>query len=700
MGISCRQKPEPPAGPSSVSAVPEGAGSGLRQQIEDLTGGPTRIVWVRDLGPKKDIFATGIQLALMGLDTRLASGEKVLAPGPDNYSRPLLSPDGSTVVFSRRTATGDPATARWQSEIFAIDWTGGPPRALRSGYAVDVWQDPKTGLAWVYAFSTLRDAVGANAEGFRLHRFPLAEPDKEEVVWEQGMMSGDNIQLNRTGTAASGLIPWPNAGTFDFTSGRFIRFRNGCWPSLAPDDSGLLWVFDGTHENLRFFLPGVEGNWRVAMGELPQLKGKAAYHPRWSNHPQVISFTGPHPVNVASGGGNVSVLLGRFNEKLTGFEKAVSLGNDSGQPDGYPDVWVAGGEKADLDTSQAGNKRIREQIAAGPRPAAASWQAAPEGLCFVWQRANANNTIPGRSTEASVTPQRHARFGPRFDMLTEGGSFVVDGDSASAIRQALASGVWSMELAVTPLTTGDLAPQVVFRAGPQLEILQSLTNFILRTGGEEWRLGAGLTPGQTTHLVLGGSGTRGGPPLVWLNGQPQEKRDEEGGLKAPLSPSDSPAVQFGSREDGSAPWAGRLENIAFHARAPDSARAAAHAAWWRTQLADDTPPPRTVVRARLKEASPRTPVNELGAYRRSWTSALYEKSTLISGPDPGPSFGVAHWTVLDAQPVNGPPGTVGEERELILEPMAAHPEMESEHGSEEILPDGMPLFLDAAPPGA
>ena len=51
--------------------------------------------------------------------------------------------------------------------------------------------------------------------------------------------------------------------------------------------------------------------------------------------------------------------------------------------------------------------------------------------------------------------------------------------------------------------------------------------------------------------------------------------------------------------------------------------------------------------------------------------------------------------ILDGQPLSGSPGIVGEERELILEPMESHPEMETEHGSEEILPEDLPLFLDA-----
>jgi len=127
--------------------------------------------------------------------------------------------------------------------------------------------------------------------------------------------------------------------------------------------------------------------------------------------------------------------------------------------------------------------------------------------------------------------------------------------------------------------------------------------------------------------------------------------------------------------------------------------AAGHASWWKERLARMVPLARTVVRAKLKEASPRATPDSIGAYRRSWTSAVYEKTALISGPDPGPGFGVAHWTLLDRTLLTGPPGVPGEERELILEAMTDHPEMDSEHGSEEILAGDQRLFLDMAPPG-
>ncbi len=699
-GMGCGRKEAIPKTKAVAPAAqpPKGEGLSLRRQIESLTGGATRLVWARDMGKVKDAFANGSKLMLMGLDTRLPSGERVLAADQGNYSRPLFAPDGESVVFSRRTAEGPDATARWRSSIFAVPWSGGPPQLLRSGYAVDVWAEPDMGRMWVYALTTMRDGVGANPEGYRMIRFPLTQPDKEEVIWESGLLSGDNIQLDRAGTTASGLIPWPNAGTFDFKSGQFIRYRNGCWPSLAPDDSGVMWVFDGTHENLRLFLPGVEGNWRVPLGDLEVLKGKAAYHPRWSNHPRIFTFTGPHPVKVNQGSGRVSVMLARFNSSLTKIEDSLSLRNSSGEPDCFPDVWVEGGGTVSLERGKIGPRRVQE-LAALPRPAVAAWSARAEGLCFVWERATANNDIPGGKRSSSITPQRYARYGCRFDMLTEGGSFVVDEISAAAVRAALDGGAWSIEMAVTPLTTVAARPRVIFRAGPGLELQQSGADFIIHCSGRDWLLGAGISAGQTTHLALGPPLHPGEPPVAWMNGQAQELRIFEAAPGTALVESEGMEVQFGSRQDGSADWAGRLETIAINALPADPAIVAAHAAWWKEKLAGLTPPARTIVRARLKEASPRATPDSIGAYTRSWTSALYEKTALLSGPDPGATFGVAHWTLLDRQLLTGPPTALGDERELVLESMADHPEMDSEHGSEEILPDDLTLFLDVGAPG-
>ena len=77
-------------------------------------------------------------------------------------------------------------------------------------------------------------------------------------------------------------------------SGRWTKLDVGCWPALAPDNSYVAWVFDGPHRNLRLVAPEGDTRWQVKLSSVPDMRGKEAYHPRWSNHPQFIVFTGPY----------------------------------------------------------------------------------------------------------------------------------------------------------------------------------------------------------------------------------------------------------------------------------------------------------------------------------------------------------------------------------------------------------------------
>ncbi|MDB6071908.1 MAG: hypothetical protein JWL81_3079 [Verrucomicrobiales bacterium] len=685
--------------PDGKSALPSGGRElSLRRKIETLTKSPSKIVWVRERRGKRDSYTLGTGLQLMGLDTRDPRGSRVLVEKTGNFSRPLITPDGEGIVYTVRTQeSADPSSA-WESNIFLTDWRNSAPTLLHEGYAVDCWQDPATGTVWVYALETMQPGRSPNPDGSGLIRFSLTNPGKSENVWENGRLTGDNIQLNRAGTRASGLIPWPNAGFFDFPSRQFIRYREGCWPSLAPDNSNAAWVFDGSHKGLRVFVAGRSGTWRVSLGGADGISKKSVYHPRWSNHPRMLCFSGPYPNNkIDAAGKAVDIVLGRFTADLTRVESSVKLRHKGHSGDYYPDLWVSGGERESLDPAALGPEELHGP--ASREPAVDDWMPAPEGLCFAWSRATAHNTIPGADgRECGVAAHRFARIGPRFQMLTDGGWFAMDEVSASAVLTAVRSGTWSMELALTPLLNSGGPPGTILHAGPGLELQQEDADLVLRSGEKAWRIGAGLSAGQTSHLLV--SNSAGAPePEVFLNGVSQTLRTIQ-----PVAPTwqgdgKSAAVLFGDRPDSTSAWAGGLETISFHA-VPTSARTAeAHAGWWRSKLAAEPAIPRTVVRARLTAASPRASTDQLGTYTRSWTSALYQKTTLLSGPDPGNTFGVAHWTILDLTPLPGPPGEIGSEVELTLEPMTSHPQMESEHGSEEVLEETTPFFLDMRRPG-
>lgn len=666
--------------------------SGLRQKIESLTGARTKLVWVRDLGGGKDPFTHGNRFALMGLDTEEAEGIRRLVPETDNFSRPMISPDGKQVIFSRRNGKEEGNSVKWYPEIHVWNWDDRQDRVLRSGYAVDVWRNPENGGTWIYAVKSLKDGAGPNPDGAELVRFPLNDPQKEESVWSRGMITTDNLQVNRAGTASSALVPWPNAGRFDFQARQFVRLTTGCWPSLAPDDSGLSWVFDGKHEHLRMFLPGLRDSWKVDISHADTMKGRAGYHPRWSNHPRIVTFTGPFRGRIHSGGKGVEVVVARLNAAMTKVEDSLSLRDKTKNPDWYPDLWVEGGENVSLDVAGIGPDDRQ------PTPVISeseTWTVSPEALAFVWRDSNSPNQISGPSgiRECSVTAQGRARFDAHRGMLTGGGWFAADEDSAKAVTEALAGGAWSLEMAVSPRVTA--SGPVVVSAGPALEVRMEGSDLIAQRGIRAWRVAGGLTPGSLTHVVMGAESADEAPWAV-VNGAEQT-----------IKPADSrdlsqvPAgLGFGGRPDGSELWDGVLEGIAIHGQVPDRAAAMAHAGLWRKWLMERQPIPQSKVRAKVLEVSEILETEDIGSYTRALTTVLFQRREILSGPDPGGEFTAAFWTVLDQQPVDSTGLKKDAELELTLEPLPTHPELESERTSDEVSSAEIPDFLEVSVPGS
>ena len=105
--------------------------------------------------------------------------------------------------------------------------------------------DPATGRTWVYAITG--PLTGADFSGKPLIRFDLAHPEVRETVWDQTEVSLDNFQVSDDGRHAAGLFPWPQAGRADLRRGTWTQSGQGCWTSLAPDKSGVMWIFDGSH---------------------------------------------------------------------------------------------------------------------------------------------------------------------------------------------------------------------------------------------------------------------------------------------------------------------------------------------------------------------------------------------------------------------------------------------------------------------
>ena len=330
LGLLCGCEPRP----SVVEPAAPSGGAGRLLSPVELTGGSLRAVWIREVGDGEDWRGEGDDLVLMGYDSRDGEGVRVLHEGAPNYNKPLLSPDGRTVVY---TDLSDGV-----GRLKRIPWRGGDPEDLGEGLALDVWKDPE-GTVWVYAGEGPMDYRG---NVLRVFRFPLDDPSAREPVWEH-KVARDNFQLGRSGRYAGGLFPAPGAGgVVDLDVPAFNVYAAGCWASLSPGLRGLLWVFDGRHRNLLFFasdeswLPeGAEDRWIVDITRVEGIDGRRVYYPRWSNHSRFFAVSGPMSHGAYE---RAEIYVGRFARDYRSVEAWAVLTDDD-RPDLYPDVRVVPG---------------------------------------------------------------------------------------------------------------------------------------------------------------------------------------------------------------------------------------------------------------------------------------------------------------------------------------------------------------------
>lgn len=698
--------------------VPRGKAARERQaaaqtHFTELTGGaPARLVWVEDPSEESaDTFAEGDTLHLMGWDTR-EGGPRRLVDAPGNFGRPLLTPDGNHVVFTEKRLQRRDGTRHLRPRIRIVPWQGGKTRTLGRGFAVDTWAEPGTRRVWIYALDKVHTSRLPSINGSTLVRFPLDEPDRRETVWTRTRLSLDSVQVSRDGRRFAALFPWPDAGLGDFATERWTKLDVGCWPALAPDDSYVAWIFDGPHRNLRMVAPENDRRWAVNLSSAADLRGREAYHPRWSNHPQFAVFTGPYQKKkkgtrnaISSGGLSAEVHLGRFSRDLQRLEATVRLTYNK-HGDFYPDLWVDGADTATL----AGFPQ--KPTAADPTPGA--WPPSPEGLVFSWRDLRAANEVPGAENRPPCRLEARSigRFTPQLGALLDGGWFEADPESNAAIAAAArsASGLTLQALLTEgPAAAGGSArPLIAWQTAmgePFLSLARQGPSFHVSIGMGPSRVEGSIqappSPGQPAVLALvwqdaslrlAVNGRWAGEPLTvpaglaaqWpagklILGQPPA---------APRPPAGTP--------EGTQPSAA-IERLTVHAGALAPTELAARAEDDLAATRDRPAIPRLRVRARVLEATEPDP-DSLDTYHRMLVDHTYEVTAVLDGAIEAKKIAVLHWGVLDDRLVPGFPRLVGGEVELTLEPQAAHPELQGELTDLTSDEFGLPLFLDVATP--
>ena len=682
--------PPPPAEPDPTAV-----------EIEAATGARTRLVWMRFTRTDiSDVYGNFENFQLYGIDTGDTLGERPILEDKGNYSRPLLTHDGETIVFTRKHTERDGSKKTFRPEIFRVDWQGENFERLGEGYAVDLWRDPETGVDWVYC-ADLDPSDQSNLYASRIERFQLIDPFEREVVFDKSQVSPDNVQLSRDGRRMSCQFPWPKVGAVDLETGERWQNQHGCWPSMAPDNSYAAWVFDGGHKSVHVFGDRGVKHAQVSFAEAPGIGSFEMYHPRWSNHVEYFTVTGPYKGRtIGAAGHTAEILLGKFSSDLKSVDAWVQV-TDNDVGDFFPDAWIEGGDTASLDPDLFQGDKVPPSDVTHET----EWPFDNDHLLFVWENASpeaqrmvgARPADDVRGHECSVTPRERARFGRHFEMLADGGYFEVDGESSVLIDQHLEKEPtdpgkeghgFAFEAWVTPASVED---GVIF----------SHPRFQLRQNNGEYRFAA-LAPKPAT-LTLGPVIANESLHLAisfneegwWIYRDGRGRTDKEAVLSA------EPMANIRGTSIGGS-WDGSLEGVAIYDRALTAEEIAHNRAHFKKVQAERAKAAEKVatlkVKARLVEATAPRSVDDL-AYASALIANRYQVVEMISGELPDKEFVVYHWAVMDRKALAAVPGTVGDTYELEIEAYEHHPEIVSQLRWSDFFEAAHDLYYDVAPPG-
>lgn len=675
--------------------------------IRELTGGPTRVVWLQDTADGSDYLAWGRSLRMVGLDTEDGGVPRVLLPAGQNMVKPMFTAGGEWVIFSDRD----------QQQIFALNWQDRQVVDLGPGFGLATWLDPQSGVEWLYlARDRIQDdrILPAYAS---LHRYPLfADPraalprtqddlrsGELELVWDQTQVSEDSFQLSADGRYASTAFPWPQVGILDFEQNRWIRLGQGCWVAMSPDNDYLFWVFDGPHRNVRVFRAEIDENWLVNINSAPGMDGFEVYHPRWSNHPRIIAVSGPYKVGdgayrLPGGGTAVSIHLGRFNARRTTVPDWVRVSDDS-HADFYPDVWVRPDPEAIPPSGQDMTQPERSTAQD------LAWPHNTTDLLYIWENAAGRHDIMDPQSGAQrifrPQPRLHARYGRHHVMRLHQG-FFIDSAAAEHFQDLGPITDFTLEFLATPEPADAPEPnqgggnEWVFaltdasagqEAPAQLAVLAGQDHWRIRTPEDEIAFFL-PHPDQPAHIVLS---VRQDEAEVFVNG----RRTTAGRLRlGPEAWDSATTLLFGGDAHGGHDWPGRLEHIALYARPMGQQEVAANAGHVLARLARRPAPESVTIRAEVTQASAVPAPEDIAPYRRGLVVNEYQVLEVLQGELNADRLLAAHWAILDGAVLETASRPEGSEHVLRLEPFADRTELEGERLSQDTDDFLLELYFD------
>ena len=459
---------------------------------------------------------------------------------------------------------------------------------------------------------------------------------------------------------------------------------NGCWPSLAPDNSYLSWTFDGSHRDVFMTQLDSGKSWTVRLSNAPGVNDYEVYHPRWTNNVNYMVMTGPYSmgadaIKLWSGAAGVEIYIGKFSADFTRIESWLKL-TDSTQGEFFPDVWIEGGENVSV-ISEPGPLDVKHKKTASQHE---SWPGPGNGLVFLWKdNVAANQFVDYRNIKHNVRVNAGggSRYGPAGQMHLVNGAFLPQPDFGEALQQAFReTGEFSIEAIITFARQFQQPPAEILSLArksnaPFLALIQDGSQLVLlskSTDSERRRIQLGfVSANRPSHVLVA---YRDGEVACYRDGH-LTTRARTGNVNFENWKESN--LVFGSRSGSR--WPGRLDSIAICNRFIDDSAAARRAALAGSRIAKRPVIPRINVTATLlgREASPSP--ESIAPYRRALVINRYQITEAQEPNLIGKTIQVAEWALLDAAtPASYAKVTPGDSVYLELEPFDSHSQLESE----------------------
>ena len=682
----------------ACSKSPDTSSAGPSQQaapatLADLTPatGPrlARLVWLEENAiTPSSVAAPGVApRRVFAYDASDGLGIRAITPDPADYARPLFSGDGNTILYTRLHATPEGEKTVYAPEIILHPWDG-LPRSLGPGMAVDVGHDSESGKDFIYAMETLLPGNPLRLTGEKLLRFLPEKPDEREIIWTSTPIGTEQFQLSRDSRRATGCFPFPKAGVANLTTQTFTPLAAGAWPAGAPDNSYATAVLDGSRRRLRFFAPNLDPGWELTFMGAPGWQDGGLLHPRWSNDPGLLVFTGPHKADEIAG--DLSIV--RFSDDFRSIQLTARL--TTGRLALSPDMWV--------ENTPPAVSSLPQTPVVIPRPEPKPWPAYPDELAFAWD--NFQRKAPLANAPGSLTAQRFATPGRYSGMDLTNGWFEADPAAADAIAKACtASSAWSMEMILTERpATLPLSVRIVALMLPDgreaFALYRVDRKLVLRLllGGTPERpalvypvilTNLAIESDRPVHLLLS---LRNNRLSCWLDGQMQKDFSLENSGLAEWGPG---RLSFGDPLPYGNQWSGNLERIAIWSRAlaDDEIRESSKIALQWTE------PRKIPGRITIKATPAAQPTPEANGPDQLLSVGVWEIQSILSGQLESKRVAIAMWSRLQGRavpPIVLPPGSPpGTPMDLVLESWDDHPELESIPRISARGADDYPLFF-------